>query len=378
MNAKKSYAAFDLRLAEMRAIAIRSSIVWFLWVNILFSLFILGRRYFVTLGAVDVPLHPAGLMETTMIVVLMLCAGVLFILRMAPLQNASWLGGVAKAVVVGLSLCWAICFYVLIASEGVRVVIIFPFAALLLFTALISLYFDPKVLLSFIIPVWLTILVATLFHPSQITVLSALQWILLAGLIESGRRILNRWFILALRREHENADLIQQLSQLASKDPLTGLANRRAVEAQMDHEIATHQRDGKEFGLIMLDVDHFKLYNDHYGHQQGDRCLVMIARILESATLDSEGFVGRVGGEEFVVLLPDATASLLHATAERISGALQTQALAHAFSPVNPNITVSQGLTIWQHGQSAQSVIANADKALYSAKQQGRNRWVAT
>jgi len=362
----------------MRAIAIRSSIVWFLWVNILFSLFILGRRYFVTLGAVDVPLHPAGLMETTMIVVLMLCAGVLFILRMAPLQNASWLGGLAKAVVVGLSLCWAICFYVLIASEGVRVIIIFPFAALLLFTALISLYFDPKVLLSFIIPVWLTILVATLFHPSQITVLSALQWILLAGLIESGRRILNRWFILALRREHENADLIQQLSQLASKDPLTGLANRRAVEARMDHEIATHQRDGKEFGLIMLDVDHFKLYNDHYGHQQGDRCLVMIARILESATLDSEGFVGRVGGEEFVVLLPDATASLLHATAERISGALQTQALAHAFSPVNPNITVSQGLTIWQHGQSAQSVIANADKALYSAKQQGRNRWVAT
>jgi GGDEF domain-containing protein len=140
--------------------------------------------------------------------------------------------------------------------------------------------------------------------PTQLTVLSALQWVLLAGLIESGRRILNRWFILALQREQENADLIHQLGLLASKDPLTGLANRRSFEERMDQEIASHQQDGKGFGLIMLDVDHFKLYNDHYGHQQGDRCLIMIAGVLESASRENEGIVGRVGGEEFMVLLP--------------------------------------------------------------------------
>lgn len=313
-------------------------------------------------------------MEGMMVIILTLSAGVLFILRMAPLQNAPWLRSLARGVVVGLSLCWATCFYVLITSEDIR--IIFPFAALLLFASLISLYFDPRVLLSFIIPVWVTILVTTLFHPTQLTVLSALQWVLLAGLIESGRRILNRWFILALQREQENADLIHQLGLLASKDPLTGLANRRSFEARMDQVIASHQQDGKGFGLIMLDVDHFKLYNDHYGHQQGDRCLIMIAGVLESASRENEGIVGRVGGEEFMVLLPEADVSTVRSTAERISRMLESQAFAHALSPVNPNVTVSQGLTLWTQGQSPQSVIGCADKALYMAKLQGRNRWV--
>ncbi|HDR2792682.1 MULTISPECIES: GGDEF domain-containing protein [Enterobacter] len=372
MTTKKTCAAFDVRLAEMRAIAIKTSMTWFLWVNILFSLFLLGRRYFSTFDTLTTPLNPAGLLETMMVIDLTLSAGVLFILRMAPLQNASWLRNLAKGVVVGISLCWSVCFYVLIVSGDMR--LIFPFAALLLFTALISLYFDPKVLLSFIAPVWLTILVTSLFHPSNLTVLNALLCILLAGMIESGRRILNSWFILALRREQENADLIQQLGQLASKDPLTGIANRRTFETRMDQEIIGHQRDGTEFGLIMLDVDHFKLYNDYYGHQGGDRCLMMIARVLESATQDSHGVVGRFGGEEFIVLLPDP--GQLQSTAAAIANTLQSQAQAHALSPVSSLVTVSQGLATWKVGQTAQSVIARADKALYSAKQQGRNRWV--
>ncbi|QLR43320.1 membrane-associated sensor domain-containing protein [Enterobacter sp. RHBSTW-00994] len=376
MTIKKPCAAFDFRLAEMRSIAIKTSMTWFLWVNILFSLFILGRRYFSTFDALTSPLSPQDLLESVMVIDLTLSVAVLFILRMAPLQHANWLRKLAKVSVVGLSLCWAICFYVLIASEDIR--IIFPFAALLLFTALISLYFDPKVLLSFIVPVWLTILVTTLFHPSSLTVLNALLWILLAGLIESGRRILNSWFLLALRREQENADLIQQLGQLASKDPLTGLANRRSFEARMDdQEILNHQRDGIGFGLIMLDVDHFKLYNDYYGHQQGDACLVAIAQTLEFATQESKGVVGRFGGEEFVLLLPDATLDMLLNTAENITQALRTQALPYVLSPVNPLVTVSQGLATWQPGQTAPSIIARADKALYMAKQQGRNRWVA-
>lgn len=374
MTPKKSCAAFDSRLVEMRSIAIKTSMNWFLWVNILFSLFILGRRYFSTSVVLTPPLHPQGWLEAMQVVVLMLSAGVLFILRMAPIQNAKWLRALARSVVIGLSLCWAVCFYVLITSEDIR--IIFPFAALLLFTALISLYFDARVLLSFIAPIWLTILVTSLFHPTNLTVMNALLWILLAGLIESGRRILNSWFMLALRREQENIDLIQQLGQLASKDPLTGIANRRAFESQMDREIASHQRDGTAFGLIMLDVDHFKLYNDYYGHQSGDRCLTMIARTLESATRQNGGVVGRFGGEEFVVLLPDADLATLESTAQAIARELQTQALAHARSPVSPYVTVSQGLATWASGQTAQSVIARADKALYAAKQQGRNRWV--
>ncbi|MEH0884991.1 membrane-associated sensor domain-containing protein [Enterobacter sp. UNJFSC 003] len=374
MTIKKRYAAFESRLAEMRAVAIKTSMTWFLWVNILFSLFILGRRYFSPAEALAPSLHPAGVLETMVVINLLLSSGVLFILRMAPLSQASWLRTLSKSIAFVLSLCWSVCFYVLISSEDVR--IIFPFAALLLFTALISLYFDPKVLLSFIVPVWITILITTLFHRTTLTVLNALQWVLLAGLLESGRRILNGWFLLALRREQENADLIQQLAQLASKDPLTGIANRRAFEERMDQEIVNHQRDGTGFGLIMVDVDHFKLYNDYYGHQNGDRCLITISRTLEEATRENAGVVGRFGGEEFVILLPDADIDALKRSAESITDALKRQALPHARSPVNDRVTVSQGLATWKAGQTAPSVIARADKALYRAKQQGRNQWM--
>ncbi|WP_317630227.1 GGDEF domain-containing protein [Enterobacter huaxiensis] len=136
-----------------------------------------------------------------------------------------------------------------------------------------------------------------------------------------------------------------------------------------------HRRDGKRFGLIMVDVDHFKLYNDHYGHQRGDECLTVIARTLEIATRDNAGVVGRIGGEEFVILLPDADISAVQRLANTIASALANQALPHAVSPVSPYVTVSQGLTIWEAHQTAESVIARADKALYMAKQQGRNRW---
>jgi hypothetical protein len=256
--------AFDLRLAEMREVAIKTSTPWFLWVNILFSLFILGRTWFAPQSLVLAPHTLAALLETMALLVLFIASGVLFIMRMAPLQDAGWLRTLAKTTIIALSLCWSVGFYVLIINDDIR--IIFPFTALLLFTALISLYFDPKILLGFIAPVWLTILVMSLFYNAHLTVISALLWVLLAGLIESGRRMLNRWFLLALRHQQENADLIGQLELLASRDPLTGIANRRAFESRMDQEITRHQREGGTFALLMLDVDHFKLYNDRYGH----------------------------------------------------------------------------------------------------------------
>lgn len=370
---KKPCAAFDVRLAEMRTIAIKTSVTWFLWVNMLFSSFILGRNYFSAFESEVLFHHPAAVLETMMVADLTLSAAVLFIMRMAPLQNAQWLGTLAKWTVVALSLCWAGCFFVLIVSNDLR--IIFPSAALLLFTALISLYFDPKVLLSFILPVWLTILITSLFYRNGLTVMNGLQWILLAGLIESGRRILNSWFLLALRREQENADLIQRLGLLANNDPLTGIANRRSFEAQMDQAILRHQQDGNSFGLIMLDVDHFKFYNDYYGHQKGDLCLMAIARALESAALTSSGIVGRFGGEEFVLLLPDADSQALQSAAQNIAAVLQAQNIPHAGSPVSDRVTVSQGLALWKPGVTARELIARADKALYQAKQAGRNRY---
>lgn len=374
MASNKPVNTFDSRLMATRNLAIKKSIVWFLWVNILFSTFILGRAWFAPPLAPVVPMQPHGLLETMMVLVLTLSSSVLFILKMAPLQDASWLSTMARRCVPVIGISWGVVFCVLIASGDLW--IIFPFAALLLFTALLSLYFDLTVLLSFIVPLWLMIFVASLFYAANLTVLNSMMWLLLAGLLESGRRALNGWFLLALQREQENSELIHQLGRLAHRDPLTGLANRRGFEKRLGDEILRSQLLRESFVLIMLDVDHFKRFNDHYGHPAGDRCLVAIAQVLQQVAEQVKGTAGRFGGEEFVMLLPPADEAHVMDVVQAIADRLAAENIVHLHSPVLPRITVSQGIARWLPGMDAQMLITSADDALYQAKARGRNGWV--
>lgn len=375
MASNKPVNTFDSRLAATRNLAIKKSIVWFLWVNILFSTFILGRAWFAPPMAPIVPMPSHGILETMMVLVLTLSSSVLFILKMAPFQDASWLSTTARVCVPIIGISWGVVFCVLIASGDLW--IIFPFAALLLFTALLSLYFDPKVLLSFIVPLWLMIFIASLVYAANLTVLNSMMWLLLAGLLESGRRALNGWFLLALQREQENRELIHQLGRLANRDPLTGLANRREFEKRLGDEILRSQLLRESFILIMLDVDHFKRYNDHYGHPAGDRCLVTIAQVLRQVAEHMKGTAGRFGGEEFVMLLPPGDESQVTGVAQAIADRLSAENIVHLHSPVLPRITVSQGIARWLPGMDAQMLISSADNALYQAKARGRNGWVS-
>lgn len=316
-----------------------------------------------------VPMQSHGLLETMMVLALTLSSSVLFILKMAPLQDAPWLSALARCCVPIIGLSWGVVFCVLIASGDLW--IIFPFAALL------SLYFDPKVLLSFIVPLWLMIFVASLIYAAILTVLNSMMWLLLAGLPESGRRALNGWFMLALQREQENSELIHQLGRLAHRDPLTGLANRRGFEKRLGEEILRSQLLGESFVLIMLDVDYFKRYNDHYGHPAGDRCLVAIAQVLKQVTEHVNGTAGRFGGEEFVMLLPPCDESHVTDVVQAIADRLAAGNIVHLHSPVLPRITVSQGIARWLPGMDAQMLITRAVDALYQAKARGRNGWVS-
>lgn len=364
---------FDLHTAEMRRQAITVSASWFLWVNILFSLFILGRNYFSPEYLAAVMHHPHHVLESAMVLVLAASSSVLFILRMAPDREAVWLSQLAKGTVLFLSLTWAVSFYVFIASGDMRV--IFPLAALLLFTALISLYFDARVLLTFIVPIWLSILVSAFVYQQSPTALNAVLWLLLAALLESGRRMLNNWFLLALRRGQEKRDLIKQLETLASYDPLTGIANRRNFQQQLDNAIHDATQTGGELAMIMVDVDHFKRFNDHYGHQAGDICLKEVAHQLKSAVRKRGDSVARLGGEEFAILLPGGGSEAAHRVARRLAWRLENLAIEHAASPVNQHVTVSQGISVWKPDMSGTVFIAQADAALYQAKESGRNRW---
>lgn len=164
----------------------------------------------------------------------------------------------------------------------------------------------------------------------------------------------------------EHAWLYQEQVALSAHDPLTGLANRRALEAALTRDIGTVQRYGGELAVIMMDLDHFKHFNDTRGHQAGDELLVRVAGILRNSLRESDLAV-RYGGEEFLVLLHRADAERAREVAERM------RATVAAETPV----TVSAGVAAFRRdADNGHSLIARADAALYLAKQEGRNRVV--
>ncbi len=156
---------------------------------------------------------------------------------------------------------------------------------------------------------------------------------------------------------------------LAMTDPLTGLANRRKAMAEIDKRILQCRQDGRNLSLIIFDLDHFKSINDGFGHQVGDEVLKRIAGIALSQIRDSD-LVGRVGGEEFIWLLPDACCEIAGNAADRLCRAIETGSGLSGMPPV----TASIGYAVWQPGDTGLTLFAAADAALYRAKQAGRNQ----
>lgn len=169
--------------------------------------------------------------------------------------------------------------------------------------------------------------------------------------------------------------LNHQLSELADKDTLTGLANRRSFERHLHSQFAIARQHDHSIGLLMIDIDHFKLYNDHYGHIGGDNVLIQIAKTLESVITRSNDLVARYGGEEFVVVLPDTTSDGVHMVAKRLLTAVNQAYIKHAVSPTADNVTVSIGgyEAIPAIDQPVDTWLEQADQALYESKQNGRN-----
>lgn len=168
-----------------------------------------------------------------------------------------------------------------------------------------------------------------------------------------------------------------QLEALSRSDSLTGLANRRAFDEILNIEWARARHSGNPLTMFMVDVDHFKNYNDRYGHQAGDRCLQEIAQVLKSAARRAGDVCARYGGEEFAIILPDTEPEVAAQIAETIRAKCQRLAILH--EDTDPGVvTISLGVvTIRTDASSSASLlIETADKALYRAKKSGRNRVV--
>lgn len=177
------------------------------------------------------------------------------------------------------------------------------------------------------------------------------------------------------QRTQELRQVNAKLDALSHLDGLTGIANRRKFDAQLRQEWSREQRQGTSLALIMLDVDLFKKYNDHYGHLQGDECLKALGRALTRAARRAGDLVARYGGEEFVVLLPNASEQDAIDTAQRIQHEVALLALPHAQAPTG-QVTFSLGVAsmLPSDAVDAQDLVGKADAALYKAKALGRNR----
>lgn len=167
-----------------------------------------------------------------------------------------------------------------------------------------------------------------------------------------------------------------ELIRLASRDSLTGLANRRAFDDSLEAEWSRVRRLGQAMSLIMIDVDQFKLYNDSFGHQQGDECLKVVAGLLATEARRPGDLVARYGGEEFAVILPNVDLAGALVVAERIRAAVEGLGLAHPRANMGGVVTLSLGVAsmIPVDSQSPETLLRKADGELYRAKHLGRNQ----
>ncbi len=166
---------------------------------------------------------------------------------------------------------------------------------------------------------------------------------------------------------HHSLGEIRRLEKLAITDPVTGLSNHRYFQEKIREEIERASRHDRIFSLMMIDVDHFKKYNDKFGHPEGDKALALIAKLLKSATRTADS-ASRYGGEEFVIILPETDKPAAVEVADRIRRDLETLSIGDL-------ITLSIGVSGYpSNGTTCEAIINAADQALYRAKEKGRNK----
>lgn len=199
---------------------------------------------------------------------------------------------------------------------------------------------------------------------------------LLAAKLHAVHRLL-QMRIRLLERSEELREANRQLQILNDKDALTGLLNRGALDRALHAAIERCSRAGQPLTLVLIDVDHFKAYNDSLGHVAGDACLQRIAKLLRDACPKPSDLAARYGGEEFAMLLPGTPRSGAMTLARALLRGIAQLALPHPASPTLPTVSYSGGITtlVPEADTRAESLLMRADEALYAAKSRGRNRF---
>jgi len=314
-----------------------------------------------------------------------------------------WYGGSAAEplypplVSVAIPLCAILIFRRLHTPQALEIAVIAAgtvgcLIRLLLLTlqpSMLSMWLPLMVTMLFIIYLYLPIrFAASVALAAAFSIVTPTWWALLAHTSMPGPEIYRGilWLLLANALGFVAANNLQRsqrmqfaqsllLQQLLSTDSLTGIANRRRFDEALAREWRRCRRVGVPLSLLMIDVDHFKPYNDQFGHQQGDECLRQVARVLEGGIVRPGDVLARYGGEEFLCLLPEAGMAGALAVAERLAALVRQADIYHPRSPAAARLTISIGAaTAKDLSGNPQALMAFADKLLYAAKAAGRNQ----
>ncbi len=188
---------------------------------------------------------------------------------------------------------------------------------------------------------------------------------------------INKTIIDSLKSVIENKRLASRLEELSNTDSLTTLSNRRHFEETFYSFLMRSEGLRKKFAILMVDIDYFKLYNDNYGHLQGDIVIEQVAKELKSVLIKTPGLIARYGGEEFIVLLVNTTESDSERVAKTLVRAVEALEIESKYSKTSPFVTISVGVAIDVSTDEIElkEVIKRSDLALYKAKDEGRNRY---
>ncbi|HBQ0587025.1 TPA: GGDEF domain-containing protein [Klebsiella pneumoniae] len=370
-RARQQRAALWATRDNVQRHALSMSMPWLAFVNIAFALMIFFRNLIFTYFDKRLLTHRAVIpyIEAALIAVIIISA-ILVIIALTPrLAQGRYTLNIITGLLLALSLCWSLSNYCFIFFWTLPIA--WPLLVILMTTGLTALYHHWPGITAFMLPLWVTALLAGIQLHYHTEIRFLILWAIFTAILLYGRRILQRWYDEAWDTHQENMQLIQRLESIANQDALTGTANRRALNAYL----AAIWQQKTPLALMMIDVDYFKRYNDRYGHQAGDECLSSVAQVLKMAVRAEGDLVARYGGEEFVVVLPGV--SLAHATAiaERIQQKIREAGLPHAASAVASEVTVSIGIVASDGTVPIETLIARADSALYQAKNKGRNQW---
>jgi diguanylate cyclase (GGDEF)-like protein len=314
-----------------------------------------------------------------------------------------WYGGSAAEplypplVSIAIPLCSLLIFRRLRTPQSLEIAVIAAgtvgcLIRLLLLTlqpSMLSMWLPLMVTMLFIIYLYLPIrFAASVALAAAFSIVTPTWWALLAHPSMPGPEIYRGilWLLLANALGFVAANNLQRsqrtqfaqsllLQQLLSTDSLTGIANRRRFDEALAREWRRCRRVGAPLSLLMIDVDHFKPYNDQFGHQQGDECLRQVARVLVDGVGRPGDVLARYGGEEFLCLLPETGMAGALAVADKLAALVRQADIYHPRSPAGARLTISIGAaTAKDLSVEPQALMAFADKLLYAAKAAGRNQ----